>query len=116
MSLSASAEPSGAELRKVVKEILGIELVSLTQSREEAFAQEMLHFASQKYDSTETKRWNVMVERILDPGDWIDLYDVAQFTGQDACEWVTCDAWSSAWDQPTPKASCIRPAPLKEEH
>ena len=67
MSLSASAEPSGAELRKVVKEILGIELVSLTQSREEAFAQEMLHFASQKYDSTETKRWNVMVERILDP-------------------------------------------------
>jgi hypothetical protein len=78
---------------------LGIQLVRLERVKEQAFAQDILAFATEKYKSA-TRGWRVMVQHISDPGRWIDLYDAAKYTGQDPATWLASDAWSMAWDEP----------------
>jgi hypothetical protein len=79
---------------------LGIQLVRLERVKEQAFAQDILAFATKKYEAVTTRGWTVMVQHISDPARWIDLYDAARYTGQDPATWLACDAWGMAWDQP----------------
>jgi hypothetical protein len=77
---------------------LRTQLVKLERVKEQAFAQDILAFASEKYKAATTKGWTVMVQHISDPVRWIDLYDAARYTGQDPATWLASDAWSMAWD------------------
>jgi len=79
---------------------LGIQLVTLKPVKEQTFAQDILAFATNRYKATVTKGWKVMVEHVSDPVRWMDLYDVARYTGSDPAAWPSCDAWSMAWDEP----------------
>ena len=79
---------------------MGIQLVTLERVKEQAFAQDILAFATAKYKAATTKGWRVMVQHVSDPVRWMDLYDAARYSGQDPATWPTCDAWSMAWDEP----------------
>ena len=79
---------------------MGIQVVTLERVKEQAFAQDILAFATDRYKATVTKGWKVMVQHVSDPARWIDLYDAARYTGQDPETWLNCDAWSMAWDEP----------------
>jgi hypothetical protein len=79
---------------------MGIQLATLERLKEQAFAEDILAFAADKYNAATTKGWKVMVHHVSDPTRWIDLYDAARYTGQDAVTWLNCDAWSMAWDEP----------------
>ena len=79
---------------------LGIQLVTLERVKEQAFAQDILAFAADRYNAATTKGWKVMVHHVSDPVRWLDLYDAARYSGQDPVTWPDCDAWSMAWDEP----------------
>jgi hypothetical protein len=79
---------------------LGIQLVTLERVKEQAFAQDILAFAADRYNAATTKGWKVMVHHISDPLQWVDLFDAARYTGQDPESWANCDAWSMSWDEP----------------
>lgn len=79
---------------------MGIQLVTLKPVKEQTFAQDVLAFATVRFKATVTKGWKVMVQHVSDPVRWVDLYDVARYTGQDPAGWPSCDAWSMAWDEP----------------
>jgi hypothetical protein len=75
--------------------------IQLERVKEQAFAQDILAFATDRYKVSMTKGWTVMVQHIPDPARWVDLYDAARYTTrQDPAAWLTCDAWSMAWDEP----------------
>jgi len=78
---------------------LGIQLVTLERVKEQTFARDILAFATDRYKAAATKGWKVMVHHVSDPVRWIDLYDVARYSGQDPETWPNCDAWSMAWDE-----------------
>jgi hypothetical protein len=78
---------------------LGIQLATIERVKEQAFARDILAFATRKYKSA-TRGWRVMVQHISDPARWIDLYDAARYTGQDPATWLASDAWGMAWDEP----------------
>jgi len=79
---------------------MGIQVVTLERVKEQAFARDMLAFATDMYNAATTKGWKVMVHHVSDPTRWIDLYDAARYSGQDPVTWLNCDAWSMAWDEP----------------
>jgi hypothetical protein len=79
---------------------LGIQLAAFERFKEQAFARDILAFATAKYNAAMTKGWKVMVHHVSDPTRWIDLYDAARYSGQDPETWPNCDAWSMAWDEP----------------
>ena len=79
---------------------MGTQLVTFERVKEQAFAQDILAFASDKYKAATTRGWRVMIQHIADPARWIDLYDAARYSGQDPETWANCDAWSIAWDEP----------------
>jgi hypothetical protein len=79
---------------------LGIQLAAFERLKEQAFAQDILAFATGKYNAATTKGWKVMVQHVSDPVRWIDLFDAARYSGQDPETWPNCDAWSMAWDEP----------------
>ena len=80
-------------------DFLALELIQLRTDKEQAFARDFLSFASRKFNATAVMDWSVLVEHIADVR-WIDLFDVARFTGQTASIWPTCDCWAMAWDTP----------------
>jgi hypothetical protein len=79
---------------------MGIQLATFERIKEQAFAQDILAFATDRYNATTTKGWNVMVHHVSDPARWIDLFDTARYSGRDPETWPNCDAWSMAWDEP----------------
>ena len=79
---------------------MGIQVVTLERVKEQAFARDMLAFATDMYNAATTKGWKVIVHHVSDPTRWIDLYDAARYSGQDPVTWLNCDAWSMAWDEP----------------
>lgn len=81
---------------------MGIKLVQFKPGKERVFEQDVLHFASEKYGSDVTKAWAVTVIHVLDPADWIDLFDIARYSHLDAAAWPDSDAYSITWDTPTP--------------
>lgn len=82
---------------------MGIQLATLKPVEEEAFAQDILGFATDRYKATMTKGWKVMVQHVSDPLRWGDLYDVARYSGIDPVAWSKSDAWSMSWDEPVPR-------------
>lgn len=79
---------------------MGMQVLTLRPAKEQTFAEEILSFATEKYKATMMQGWRCLVEHVSDPTRWMDLYDVARYTGQDALGWHECDAWSTAWDEP----------------
>jgi hypothetical protein len=82
---------------------LGIRVVTFKLGGEANFARDILHFASDRYGSTETRNWTCMVTHVADPGAWVDLYDVSRHTFMEAgaADWPGSDAWSMSWDELT---------------
>ena len=77
------------------------QLLVVKPANEKRFVQDFLVFASKKYHSKPTIGWTSHIEHISDPTIWIDLYQVAKYTGQNALTWHESDAWSFSWDRPT---------------
>ena len=80
--------------------ILETQLLRLRPTREHAFINEFLAFASTKYASATTMGWTAIVHHVTDPTRWVELYHVARYSGQEASTWAETDAWSTAWDEP----------------
>lgn len=80
-----------------------IELVRFRPDKEQAFERDFLIFASERYASKQTQGWTVGVDHVFDSGDWMDLYDLAQYSHLDPTGWSTSDAYSINWDVLTPK-------------
>jgi len=83
---------------------LAIELLSFRPGKEATFEEDVLHFASRRYQCDITKTWTATVVHVTDPRRWIDLFDVSRHTCMEASpsEWPSSDAWSFAWDVLTP--------------
>ena len=79
-----------------------IKLAEFATGKEQAFEQDVLHFASALYGSPTTRSWTVMLVHIQDPAKWIDLYDIAQYSHMNPETWCDSDAYSTSWDEPTP--------------
>lgn len=79
------------------------EILILRPDKEQAFAHDILEFASRKYNSDATTNWNIMAVHIKDSGAWRNLFNVAKYSGQDQFSWENCDVWSTAWDEATTK-------------
>jgi len=69
---------------------------------EAKFEEHILHFASERNGSEATKTWTCFVVHVPDAADWVDLFTVAQFSHLDPGSWCDNDAYSTAWDEPTP--------------
>jgi len=79
---------------------LETQLLRLRPTREHAFVNEFLAFASTKYASAATMGWTAIIHHVTDPTRWVDLYRVARYSGQEDSTWAETDAWSTAWDEP----------------
>ena len=75
--------------------------LTLKPAREQAFARDVLLFASHKYKSPKTEHWTVLVQHVQTTTSWSALWNVSKYTGQNPFTWDTCDAWSITWDKPT---------------
>jgi hypothetical protein len=60
-------------------------LATLKSVKEQAFAQDILAFATDKYKAATTRGWRVMVQHITDPVRWIDLYFELHISGPSVC-------------------------------
>jgi hypothetical protein len=89
---------------------LGLRFPTLKRVKEQAFAQDIRAFATDKYNATMTKDWKVMVQHVSDRLRWMDLYNVARHTAQDFVMWPDADAWSMAWDEPDGEGGWIHAA------
>jgi hypothetical protein len=81
---------------------MGILLVQFQCGKEQEFERDILSFASDRYGSKMTKNWTCMTVHISDAADWVDLFSVAQYSHLDPASWCDSDAFSTAWDEPTP--------------
>jgi hypothetical protein len=79
---------------------LRTQLLTLKPDKEQAFAEDILAFASRKFNASMTKGWTTMVQHVANTARWKDLYKVTRYTGQDPFTWPNCHAWSTAWDEP----------------
>ena len=80
---------------------MGIKLAEFAPGKEQAFEENVLHFASDLYGSPATKNWTCMIIHIQDPAKWCDLFDIARFSHLSPEPWCDSDAYSSGWDEPT---------------
>jgi hypothetical protein len=98
-----------------VKTNLGIALAKFRDGMEAVFEQDVLRFASDRYQCEPTKTWEVGVAHV-DSADWIDLFRVSRhsFMESGAENWAGCDAWSLTWDLRTPTGWAHAARPERE--